>query len=198
MSDSAVGDNLLIDRAKAGDRSAFDMLVSKHERRAYQYAYRLTTSQDEAMDIVAEAFVRVYNAIQNFRGQSAFTTWLYRIITNCYLDMKKKDKSKHTVSIDAGLDSTGAEIERQIQDPNASPDVTAEKNERERVIQIALKKLPDYQQAMLLMYHVEMLSYEEIAESLDLPLGTVKSRLNRARISLREILQKDMELFQLD
>jgi RNA polymerase sigma-70 factor (ECF subfamily) len=198
MSDSAVGDNLLIDRAKAGDRSAFDMLVAKHERRAYQYAYRLTTSQDEAMDIVAEAFVRVFNAIQNFRGQSAFTTWLYRIITNCYLDLKKKDKSKYTVSIDSAVDHTGAEVERQIIDPNGGPDSTVEKHERERVIQAALKKLPEYQQAMLLMYHVEMLSYEEIAESLDLPLGTVKSRLNRARISLREILQKDVELFQLD
>ncbi|MBS1706240.1 MAG: sigma-70 family RNA polymerase sigma factor [Armatimonadetes bacterium] len=196
MSDNSQDDQLLIARAQKGDRVAFDELIKKHERRAYQYAFRLTSSQEEAMDIVAEAFIRVYNALQNFRGQSAFTTWLYRIVTNCYLDLKKKDKSKSQVSLDAPTDFEG-EMERQIEDPNLTPDEEVEKNERERLVQRAVAKLPDYQRAMLMMYHVEMLSYEEIAQSLDLPLGTVKSRLNRARLSLRELLTKDSELFQL-
>jgi RNA polymerase sigma-70 factor (ECF subfamily) len=191
-------DQLLIERCQKGDRSAFDLLVRKHERRAYQYAFRLTSSQDEAMEVVGDAFVRVYNALNNFRGQSAFTTWLYRIITNCYLDLKKRDKSKFNVSLDAPAEIDGNEFERQIEDPLAGPDLAVEREERERIVQTALKKLPDYQQAMLVMYHVENLSYEEIAESLDLPLGTVKSRLNRARLGLRELLIKNEELFTLD
>jgi RNA polymerase sigma-70 factor (ECF subfamily) len=191
-------DQLLIERCQKGDRSAFDLLVRKHERRAYQYAFRLTSSQDEAMEVVGDAFVRVYNALNNFRGQSAFTTWLYRIITNCYLDLKKRDKSKFNVSLDAPAEIDGNEFERQIEDPLAGPDLAVEREERERIVQTSLKKLPDYQQAMLVMYHVENLSYEEIAESLDLPLGTVKSRLNRARLGLRELLIKNEELFTLD
>ncbi len=198
MSDSTVEDGLLIERSQAGQRDAFDQLIRKHERRAYQYAFRLTSNQDEAMDIVAEAFVRVYNALPNFRGQSAFTTWLYRIITNCYLDFRKKDKSRTQTSLDVVIDNEGSEFERQIEDPDAAPDIEVERNERERLVQRAIMKLPEYQRAMLIMYHVEMLSYEQIAESLDLPIGTVKSRLNRARLGLRELLISNQELFQID
>lgn len=198
MSDSVAQDLMLIDRARSGDRTAFNDLVAKHGQRAYQYAYRLTSNPDEASDIVADAFVRVYNALGNFKGQAAFSTWLYRIITNCYLDSKKKVKSKQTVSLDSSLRSEdGAEIERQFEDDSAGPSEHLEKNERERVVQSALLKLPETHRAMLVMYHVENLSYEEIAESLDLPLGTVKSRMNRARLALRDALNTEMELFQI-
>lgn len=90
------------------------------------------------------------------------------------------------------------EMERQIEDESDGPEEKLERNAREESIRNAIRQLPDYQQAMLVMYHVENLSYEEMAESLDLPLGTVKSRLNRARLSLRELLIKDEELFRMD
>lgn len=197
MSDSTSDDLVLIERSRAGDRTAFDDLVTKYEKRAYQFAFRLTQSHDQASDIVADAFVRVYNALGNFKAQAAFTTWLYRIITNCYLDSKKRDKSKFHVSIDQTVSADGGgEFERQYASDQA-PDQDFERAERERLIQSALTKLPDYQKAMLIMYHVDSLSYEDIAETLDLPIGTVKSRLNRARVSLRELLQRDVELFQL-
>lgn len=199
MNPSAVDDQVLIDRAQRGDRNAFNDLVRKHQGRAYQFAYRLTSNADEASDIVAEAFVRVFNALKNFRHQSAFSTWLYRIITNCYLDYRKKDKSRQTVGLETDpVGDAEAGMERQIVDPNAAPDADAERNERERLVQAALRRLPEYQATMLVLYHVEMLSYEEIAETLDLPLGTVKSRLNRARMSLREQLEGHEELFRLD
>src|SRR5438309_11753782 len=79
-------DALLIQRFQSGEHSAFDALIQKHQARAYQYAYRLARDAEEASDVVAEAFVRVYKALCNFKGESAFTTWLYRILTNCYLD----------------------------------------------------------------------------------------------------------------
>ena len=190
-------DGLLIARAQKGDRSAFNDLIRKHEQRAYQYAYRLTRNPEEASDVVAEGFVRVFNALPNFKGQSAFTTWLYRILTNCFLDIRKKEKSRPAVSLENTLQTQEGEMERQIEDPGLSPHQDAERAERARSVEKAVAQLPEYQRAMITLYHGEMLSYEEIAASLDLPIGTVKSRLNRARLSLRELLMKDQELFNI-
>ncbi|HRJ27451.1 MAG TPA: sigma-70 family RNA polymerase sigma factor [Fimbriimonadaceae bacterium] len=196
-SDNGQQDALWIARAQKGDRSGLDNLIRKYERRAYQYAYRLTRDQDLASDLVASAFVRVYSAIPNFKGNSAFTTWLYRILTNCYLDIKKTERSRPTVSLEQTLSTdSGTEVTRQFEDKGPSPSDVTEQSAREDRMQEAVASLPEYQQAMLIMFHVENLSYEEIAAALDLPLGTVKSRLNRARLSLREALVSDQELFQ--
>lgn len=191
-------DLLLIDRAQRGDRSAFDDLIRKHERRAYQYAYRLTSNPEEACDVVADSFIRVHGALANFKGNSAFTTWLYRIITNCFLDLRKRDKGRFNVSLDQAVVSHGeGEMERQVEDDGPGPGDLAEQGERARSLTTAVGKLPEYQRAMIVMYHAEGLAYEEIAEALDLPIGTVKSRLNRARLQMREHLVKDSELFNL-
>jgi RNA polymerase sigma-70 factor (ECF subfamily) len=190
-------DSVLISRSQRGDRQAFDDLIRKHEKRAYQYAFRLTSNPEEAGDVVADAFVRVYSALQNFKGQSAFTTWLYRILTNCFLDMRKREKSRPTTSLEAALVTDEGDLERQVEDDAPTPHQEAEKSERERAVERAVDHLPEYQKAMITMYHVENLSYEEIADALDLPIGTVKSRLNRARLSLRELLESDEELFKM-
>ena len=195
MKEQYTDDALLIKRFQDGDHSAFDSLITKHQARAYQYAYRLARDSEEASDVVAEAFVRVYKALCNFKGESAFTTWLYRILTNCYLDMRKKEKSRPSTSLEAALQTEDGELERQIEDPHRTPHEEAERNERERTIGAAVKRLPEYQRAMIMMYHVEMLSYEEIAQTLSLPIGTVKSRLNRARLSLRDLLKTEDEMF---
>ena len=197
MSERYLEDSMLISRAQAGDRTAFNALVQKHHARAYQYAYRLTRNADTAQDIVLEAFLRVYNAIQNFKGQSSFITWLYRIMTNCYLDFKKRDKSKRNVSLEAALNTESGDLTRQIEDPGLTPYQESEKDARAARMDHAVSQLPEFQRAMIVMYHLEMMSYEEIAAALDLPVGTVKSRLNRARLSLRELLAKDEELFRI-
>ena len=193
----ASNDAVLIRQCQGGDRSAFDSLVRQYEIKAFQYAFRLTRDTDLASDIVSEAFVRVFNSIGNFRGQSAFGTWLYRILTNCYLDYRKRDKSRFNTSLESTMQLETGEIERQFQDSSPGPDEEAERSARESAVQNALSQMPEYQKAMLIMYHVENLTYEEISEALDLPLGTVKSRLNRARIGLRDQLSGDMELFQV-
>ena len=185
-------DIALIERAQRGDRDAVNQLVTKYQARAYQYAYRLTGNQDDASDLVAEAFVRVYTALPRFRKDSQFTTWLFRIVTNCFLDAKKKAARKPTDQledawVDADANSTIVEQE--------SPIEASERAEREQIMQQAIEKLPEYQRAMIVMFHVENLSYEDIAATLDLPIGTVKSRLNRARLALREILEPYEELF---
>lgn len=194
---SQLDDQVLIERAQRGDMAAFDGLIRKHERRAYQFACRLTTNQDEAADVVADAFVRVHNALQNFKGQSAFTTWLYRILTNCFLDMRKREKNRQALSLESAMQTSEGELTRQIEDTGDTPYEEAERSERGKAVELAVAQLPEYQRAMIVMYHGEGLAYEEIAEALDLPIGTVKSRLNRARLSMREILASHQELFQV-
>jgi RNA polymerase sigma-70 factor (ECF subfamily) len=187
----------LIEKAQRGDKEALNELIRKYQDRAYQYAFRLTRNPDVACDVVADSFVRINNAIKNFKGNSAFSTWLYRIVTNCYLDLRKKDKSKYLVSLDNSVMIDDDEVTRDVEDPGRTPDELVERNYREKLLHLALDKLPEFQKSMIVMFHGEQLSYEEIAEALDLPLGTVKSRLNRARISLREILEQDEELFKV-
>jgi RNA polymerase sigma-70 factor, ECF subfamily len=190
-------DDFLIKRAQEGDQGSLNSLIRKHEVRAYHYAYRLTRNPEEAADIVAEGFLRVFNALGNFKGQSAFTTWLYRILTNCFLDIRKRERSRPSVSLESTLQTSEGEVERQVEDPRPTPDLRLERDERERGVEQAVAMLPEYQRAMIVMYHAEDMSYEEIAAALDLPIGTVKSRLNRARLNLRELLVKDEELFRL-
>lgn len=190
-------DQMLIERAQKGDREALDVLIRKYEKRAYQYAYRLTSNPEEASDVVADAFVRVYAALGNFKGNSAFTTWLYRILTNCFLDQRKREKSRPSTSLEAALQTDEGDLERQFESPDLTPAERLERQQRTEVFEQAVASLPEYQRVMVTLYHAEMLSYEEIAEALDLPIGTVKSRLNRARLSLRELLVRDEELFNL-
>src|SRR5688500_20178535 len=110
MSDRTIDDELLIERSQAGDRSAFDALVRKYEAPAYQDAFRLTRNPEEAGDVVAEGCVRVFNALKHFKSQAAFTTWLYRIMTNCFLDMRKKDRHKTAVSLDLMMQAGEGEV----------------------------------------------------------------------------------------
>lgn len=190
-------DQVLIDRAKDGDRAAFDSLVDRYQERAYKYAYRLTRNQDLAGDVVADAFVRVYAALKNFRGNSAFGTWLYRIITNCYFDRKKRNREAQNSSLSDTVSVKSGEVQVQYESDDPGPDFLAERSARERILTEALEQMHESQKAILVMYHVEDLSYEEIAESLDMPIGTVKSRLNRARVALRDLLAGHTELFQM-
>lgn len=192
MDRGGVTDEALIERAQKGDREAMDTLVQRHRTRAYQYAYRLASNADDASDLVAEAFVRVYTALPRFRGSARFTTWLYRILTNCFLDIKKKQSRKPTDQLEDAWVDTDAKTTIV---GHESPDEASERAERERVMQAAIERLPDYQQAMIVMFHLENLSYEDIATTLDMPIGTVKSRLNRARLALRELLEPFQELF---
>jgi len=173
---------------------ALDTLIQKHQDRAYKFAYRLCRDEDVASDVVAETFVRIYRALPLFKGESAFTTWMYRILNNCFFDLRKKEMVRAHLSLDASIRTEEGDVEAQIVDTSPSPHQEAEQNERGRAIGAAVQKLVAAQKAMIMMYHVEMLSYEEIATSLKLPVGTVKSRMNRARHCLRALLHDDAAL----
>jgi RNA polymerase sigma-70 factor (ECF subfamily) len=187
----------LVARCKNGERAAYDDLIRRFEKKVYNFAYRLCGNYDEANDIASDTFVRVYNALQNFRGDSSFITWLFRITTNVYLDERKRQRARPHQSLEEMIELEETTVVRQIEDPSPTPEQRMEKRERGDLLQDAISSLPDYQRMMIVMYHTENRSYEEIAEILDLPIGTVKSRLNRARLQLREKLEPVREHFQL-
>lgn len=185
----------LLERCKNGDIRAFDELVQRFQKRVFNFAYGIAGNQDDASDITQEAFVRVFNSIQTFRGDANFTTWIYRIVTNVYLDERKKSKSHRLVSLDDFIDLDENSVSRQIEDELPQPDEVAESKERNLAVRRAVNSLPDYQRIIVTLYHLHDRSYEEIAEILHLPIGTVKSRLNRARLALAEKLKTEPELF---
>ena len=187
-------DIFLIERCQSGDLWAFDALMNRYESRAYQYALRLTKHTEEARDVVSEAFVRVFRAIKQFRSSSAFSTWLYRILRNCFLDMRKRKALKIVGSLDAVRELEEGEVQIQAIDPHMSPEETLLRSDHSRQVLSALGRLTSIQRRMILLYHLEQFTYDEISSMLDLPVGTVKSRLNRARIALKDVLRHQPEL----
>ncbi len=190
-----IEEKLIIDRCKRGEQAAFDILIRAYEKRVYNLAYRLSGNYDDANDISVDAFIRIYQAIRLFRGEANFSTWLFRIVTNIYLDRRKRARNKQHLSLEEYIELDENSVARQIESPDPTPDKMAESRERSDTLQKIINTLPDYQRAMIVLYHTEGKSYEEIAAIMALPLGTVKSRLNRARLVLREKLQPVKELF---
>lgn len=190
-------EGIIIERCKQGDLSAFDDLVRRYEKQVYNFAYRMTGNYDDASDIASEAFIKVFNAIESFRGDANFSTWLFRIVTNLYLDGRKRSKAHMNIPLDEYIDLEESTVTRQIEDPSPSPLELVEAGERLDVLGRAIGSLPDYQRIMVVLYHTQGQSYEEIAEIVGLPIGTVKSRLNRARLALKEKLEPVRELFDL-
>jgi len=187
----------LIERCKRGDLGAFNELIKRYEKPVYNFAYRLTGNYDSAQDVAQDAFLRVFQAIGSFRGDASFSTWLFRITTNVFLDDRKKARAHPTSSLDEYVEMEESSMARQIEDPSPTPDLLTEGKERTQLLQNAIRALPDYQRTMVVLYHTEQKSYEEIAEIMALPIGTVKSRLNRARLALKENLGPTRELFGL-
>ncbi len=185
----------IIERCKAGDTAAFDELVRRFEKRVFNCALRITGNYNDASDVAQEAFIRAFHSIQTFRGDAKFATWIYRIVTNVYLDERKRSKAHRTISLDDAIELDENSVTRQIEDAGPTPDEIVQSKERLRVLQRAISALPDYQRIIVTLYHTQHRTYEEIADILNLPIGTVKSRLNRARLALAEILESEPELF---
>jgi RNA polymerase sigma-70 factor (ECF subfamily) len=190
-------DRQLIARAQAGDAAAFNELIKLYQKAVFNFALRLTNDHDDAFDVSQDAFIRAFNAINSFRGDASFSTWLFRITTNVFLDERKKRRAHPVSSLDEYITLNESSVERQIEDHAPGPEEILTDKERATTLNHAIQQLPDYQRAMVVMYHLEQKAYEEIAEILQVPIGTVKSRLNRARLALKEILQANRELLDI-
>ena len=183
------------DHEHAALPASYEELVEEYGRRVLSIAYDYVKDYDAAQDVAQEVFIRVFNSLRTFRGDAVFTTWIYRIVTNVYLDERKKSKSHRQTSLDDFIELDENAVSRQIEDDGPGPEEIVQHKERDRVVQEAIISLPEYQRIIVTLYHLQSRSYEEIAEILNLPIGTVKSRLNRARLALGEKLQSRPELF---
>lgn len=188
-------DNLLVERFKSGDAAAFDQLVTRYWDRIYAMVHQLLRNAEDAEEVTQDAFIRAHRGLGNFRGDSTFSTWLYQIATNLarnrywYWWRRKRDKS---VSLDAPIgpdaDTTIAEL---IPAEQETPEDATVTQEFVRRVAECMEELNEKHREILILRNVQNLSYEEIAEILGISVGTVKSRIARARESLREKLGQE-------
>ncbi len=185
-------DAVLIRAFREGDKAAFDNLVLKHKDRVFNLCYRLLGDYEEANDSAQEAFIKVYGSLKKFRFESAFSTWLYRIAVNTCKNKLKSSafrQKRKMIPMDNPVSGNRSQPGREIQDESQSPAMELEKKERMRVIQEAINALPPEQKEVVTLRDIEGFSYEEVAEITGFNLGTVKSRLARARQDLRKKLR---------
>ena len=187
-------EQVLLERSKAGDIAAFEMLIEAYQKKIYNLAYRIIGNYDDAGDLAQEALIRVFKSIASFKEQSSFSTWVYRITTNVCLDEIRKRKNKKTLSLDEEIHAEEGEMKRQIMSSDPQPDELAEKEELRRVVSDAINSLPEDHRLVITLRDIQGLSYDEIALVLNCPEGTVKSRINRARQALKKVLSGKREL----
>jgi RNA polymerase sigma-70 factor (ECF subfamily) len=187
---SAVDDHSLIAASLAGDAGAFGVLVRRYQDRLYHTVFRLVDNPEDAQDVVQEAFLSAYQSLDSFKGDALFFTWLYRIAVNTAISLKRKRRAM--VSIEAGRDGGGA-IEPTDPSEASQPGHALETAEQERRVRLALSRLSPEHRAVLVMKDLEGQKYEAMAEVLQVPIGTIRSRLHRARLELRELLERDEE-----
>ena len=181
-------DQRLIAACLRGDSQAFGILVRRYQDRLYSTVYRLLDNAEDAQDVVQEAFIHAYQALESFKGDSLFFTWLYRIAVNTAISLKRKRRV--ALSIDGSRNGEGG-IEPLDQSEATRPGHALEQAEQERLIQQALNRLSPEHRAVLIMKDMEGQKYETMAEALQVPIGTIRSRLHRARLELRELLERE-------
>jgi len=173
-------DRLLVERTQRGDLRAFDLLVLKYQSRVMHVVMRFVRDADEAEDVAQEAFIKAYSAINNFRGDSAFYTWLFRIATNAAKNHLVA-RGRRTPVLDVDIDEALMHDENQRLVEDESPQAALETQELEAVIKRAVQDLPDELQKALCLREFDGLSYEDIAVIMNCPIGTVRSRIFRGR-----------------
>ncbi len=181
-------------RAKEGDQGAFERLVMDNQNRVYSLALRLCGDREAAADLAQEAFIKAWQGLGSFQGESSFATWVYRLATNLCIDYLRKKKRREGVEPSVSLDDSDSGWAEPA-DRESDPQLVLERSERGRALARGLASLPGWQRQVLVLRELSGLSYQEISQALDVDLGTVKSRIARARLSLRKILLEDGNFF---
>ena len=184
----------IIEKVLAGDSNAFGELVEAYQDKVYNLALRMCGNADDAFDLAQDAFFRAWRGLSGFQFESAFSTWLFRLTSNVCLDWLRAKKRRPTVSLTT-LDDEGEEVQMEIRDPGKSPEELLLAAEDRAAVTRAMNELPVEFREILTLRAIDDLSYTEIAEILHLREGTVKSRLSRARLALRnKLLQNGNKL----
>ncbi|MGE7763445.1 RNA polymerase sigma factor SigW [Peribacillus sp. NPDC097895] len=177
-----------INQVLKGDHNAFGEIVEIYKDKVFQICFRMLGNRQEAEDLAQEAFVRAFVNIRSFNIQMKFSTWLYRIATNLCIDRLRKKKPDYYLDADvAGTD--GLNLYSQIASDMAKPEEEVESLELQETIQAEIMKLPEKYRSVIVLKYIEELSLKEISEILDLPVGTVKTRIHRGREALRKQLR---------
>ncbi|MFN4960837.1 MAG: RNA polymerase sigma factor RpoE [Burkholderiales bacterium] len=183
-------DALLVERVKQGDQRAFALLVAKYERRVQRLLSRLVRDSAEIEDITQEAFIKAYRALPQFRGESAFYTWLYRIAINTAKNyLATKSRRPVTVGEFQGADDGEFFDLGDVVEDNNTPDAVLHSRQVAEAVNAAIEALPEDLKAAITLREIEGLSYEEIAQAMDCPIGTVRSRIFRAREAIAQRLR---------
>lgn len=193
----ATDDLTLVKRIRSGDQRAFKLLVERYQRKIYSVALGMVRDKEEAMDVSQEAFVKVYKYLDHFKGDASFYTWLYRITVNVCIDVIRKrggrsemlefDESIQMDTNEANLGALGTRL-------GTNPQKSALRKELAEKIQEALAQVPEKHRAILLLREIEGMSYEDLARTLEIPKGTVMSRLFHARAKVQKILSEYLDL----
>jgi RNA polymerase sigma-70 factor, ECF subfamily len=181
-------DHRLIADCLKGQTAAFGELVRRHQDRLFNTVFRLLDNAEDAQDVVQEAFLHAYESLDRFKGDSQFFTWLYRIAVNSAISLKRKQRP--TLSIHGDPEGQGSVPEPHDLSGHSQPDLVLEQADEERRIRAALNRLSPEHRAVLILKDLEDQKYETMAEILQVPIGTIRSRLHRARLELRAVLEK--------
>jgi RNA polymerase sigma-70 factor (ECF subfamily) len=192
----ATDDLTLVKRVRGGDQRAFKLLVERYQRKVYAVALGMLKDKEEAMDVSQDAFVKVYKYLDHFKGDSSFYTWLYRITANICIDRIRKRGGAEHVEFDESVatDASEARIGALGSRLGTNPQKSALRRELAEKIQEALAQVPEKHRAILLLREIEGMSYEDLARTLEIPKGTVMSRLFHARTKVQKILSEYLEL----
>ena len=182
-------DELLIRRAQRGDADAFEQLLLEHQKNVYNLCYRMAGDPDDAMDLSQETFLRAWRCLDQYQFASAFSTWLYRLCSNICIDFLRKRRRHQTVPL-TFEDADGEEQTYAVPDAQPLPEEQVELKLTRETLAAAMAQLLPEHRAVLQLRVVNEMSYEQIADVLDIQIGTVKSRLSRARNQLKKILER--------
>jgi len=177
----------LVARARTGDERAFRALLDKYERAVFSICLRMVRNRDEAADLSQDSFIKVFASLDRYNPAYAFSSWLFKITSNLCIDYLRKRRIE-TLPMDQPIDGEKGEIQRQYAAPDPTPDESLDRAEKMARLESAISALPEHYRIMLILRHQEDLSYEEIADHLSIPLGTVKARIHRAREMLKGLL----------
>lgn len=181
-------------QAKQGDQDAFAALMRSYEKPIYNLCLRMVRKAEDAEELTQTTFFKAWRALPGFQEEAGFFTWLYRLASNTCIDFLRRENRRHSTVQTVSLDAD-EEIATQIPDTRNLPEARALQNERQRSLLRALESLPPEQRDILIRRELDGLSYQEIASLCHLELGTVKSRIARARIQLRQLLLSDGNFF---
>jgi RNA polymerase sigma-W factor len=182
-------DRVLVERCLKGEERAFEELLNKYKNSVYSICYRMVRNHTDAEDLAQDVFIRTFSVLDRYDPSYPFSSWLFRITSNLCIDFLRKAKGG-MVSLDQPIDGPEGSIQRQLPADVVKPDRQMENKEMMAALEEAISTLPEHYRVIVILRHQEQMSYEEIADDLGIPLGTVKARIHKARNMIKEYFRR--------